>query len=427
MKTFNYFGKEQAIYYEKLNNGLDVYLLPNNNLKTYHISLVCKYGGDIEEFIPVNEKDYIKIPDGLAHFLEHKAFDMENSDSFEFFAKTGTFTNAGTNSLYTNYYISGKKQFKKNFNYLLTMVFSPFFTQDTIEKEIGIIKEEINMYEDSPEFQLDRTFQKCFFNSSFIKSVSGSEESIKTINKKMLDQTFNTFYQPSNMFLVATGKINIKEILDILNKNEALNNRLTKKEIIYRHTKENKNVPCEFKKISSNVVHPKIKYGFKFDLQDFKFHDWQLLELYLNALFSHLFNSSSLFDEQVREKKYANWFTVYYGMSIDGIYNLCFTADSDYADLFIEEINKVLKSIQIAEEDLERIKKIWYSSIIRSIDNPDYLADIIIDDIYDKVTNLDQKEMIDKINIDTLHELIKKLDFNNKTLVLMLPNSQKDE
>ena len=111
MKILNYFGKEQKIYYEKLNNGLEIYIVPNHNHANYHIEIVTKYGSSIKEFIPIGEKNYLKLPLGVAHFLEHKMFDMENSDAFSFYSKTGTYVNAGTNYFYTKYYIDGKLSF----------------------------------------------------------------------------------------------------------------------------------------------------------------------------------------------------------------------------------------------------------------------------------------------------------------------------
>ena len=105
MKIENYFGKEQLIYHEKLNNGLEIFILPNHGINNYHVEIVSKYGSSVKEFIPVGETDYLKLPLGVAHFLEHKMFDMKDSDPFKFFSKTGTYVNAGTNYFYTKYYI----------------------------------------------------------------------------------------------------------------------------------------------------------------------------------------------------------------------------------------------------------------------------------------------------------------------------------
>ena len=88
MIKYNFFGKEQKIYYEKLDNGLDIFLIPNKKVKKYHLEISVKYGSEIEEFIPIKEKEYYKLPLGVAHFLEHKMFDMENSDPFDFYGKT---------------------------------------------------------------------------------------------------------------------------------------------------------------------------------------------------------------------------------------------------------------------------------------------------------------------------------------------------
>ena len=101
MKTYNYFGKEQKVYYEKLDNGLDIYVIPNKKRGNYYVELITKYGSNIKESIPIDSNQYLKLPGGVAHFLEHKIFDLENEDPFTFYSKTGTYVNAGTNYFLT--------------------------------------------------------------------------------------------------------------------------------------------------------------------------------------------------------------------------------------------------------------------------------------------------------------------------------------
>ena len=216
MKELNYFGKEQKIYYEKLNNGLEIYVVPNSNQDNYHIELVCKYGSSIKEFIPIGEKNYIKLPLGVAHFLEHKTFDMEESDAFEFYGKTGTYVNAGTNYFYTKYYIDGKKSLKKNLEYLLDMVYTPHFKEERVESEKGIIAEEIKMYDDEVDWILDFESKNNLFFTTVNEKIAGTVESIQEIDSNILQKTYDTFYQPSNMFVVATGNIKANEIIDII-------------------------------------------------------------------------------------------------------------------------------------------------------------------------------------------------------------------
>lgn len=423
MREINYFGDEQKIYYEKLKNGLTVYIAPNANSLGYHAELVTKYGSEIEEFIPINEKEYVHLPLGVAHFLEHKTFDMEGADSFNFFSKYGTYANAGTSYYYTKYYIDGKKCFEKNLDYLLSMIFTPFFDDNSIENEKNIIAEEIKMYDDEPEWIIDYEFRKCFFKSIMRDKIAGTVDSIKKINKELLQKVYDTFYQPSNMFLAITGNVNIKKVMEILHNNKALNTKETNKKIVYKEKMEDTSVLDEYKKIKGKIVIPKIKYGYKFSLDDFELKDKKKLRFYLGAIFSILFNDASKFNEDILEKKLSTSFYSFY-TSIDNIYMITIDAESDYADLFVEEVEKTLNNIHITNDDFERIKKVWYSIIVRGLDNNTSLANSMIDDLLKDNELYDNLELINILSYDELQSVIKDLNFNNKSFILMVPEGE---
>lgn len=419
MKRLNYFGKEQEIYYEKLDNGLEIYLLPSKSNNNYHVEVVSKYGSSISEFIPIGESNYLKLPLGVAHFLEHKMFDSENSDAFKFYSKTGTYINAGTNYFYTKYYIDGKKNFKKNLDYLLDMVFTPFFTEEKVESEKGIIEEEIKMYDDEADWILDYESKNNLFFTTVNEKIAGTSLSIQEINKDILTRTYNTFYEPSNMFIVVTGNFKEKEVLDIIKNNSCLNSRKTNYEIKIKNTKEPVFVKNEYKRVEANIIVPKLSYSYKFDLDLFN-KDRLFTRLYLSLLFSHLFGETSEFNDKVLDNNLAIDFYLDH-LSFDNIYTFTIEAESEYADLFKEEVDNTLKNISISKEDFERIKKIWISVVIRSLDNKENLAYSIVDDIIKDGMVYDQLELISKLDYYELLEIINKLDLTNKSFVLMLP------
>lgn len=419
MIEINYFGKEQKVYLEKLSNGLEVYILPNNKQKNYHIEIVTKFGSSIKEFIPVGSKDYLKLPLGVAHFLEHKMFDMEDSDAFKFYSKTGTYVNAGTNYFYTKYYIDGKQGIKKNLNYLLDMVFTPYFTDEKVESEKGIIAEEIKMYDDEPDWILDYESKRNTFFTMVNEKIAGTVSSIKEITLDILTKTYNTFYQPSNMFMVITGNVKIHEILEIIKNNTSLNSRITNKKIVVKTKPEPVDVYDEYKRILESIIVPKLSYSYKFDLDDIN-KDRLKTRLYLSLLFSHLFGETSKFNETVLENNLAVNFYIDH-LSFDNIYSFSVEAESEYADMFKDEVDNTLKKIYISEEDFERIKKIWISVVVRSLDNKENLAYSVVDDIIKDGKIYDQLELINKLDYNELLDLIKKIDLSNKSFVLMLP------
>ena len=422
MISYNYFGKEQEVFYEKLENGLGVYVIPNKSRGNYYIELVVKYGSNIKEFKPIGSDEYLKLPLGVAHFLEHKVFDVEGVDPFSFYSKTGTYVNAATNYYCTKYYIDGKKSLKKNLDYLITMVTTPYFKEEKVLSEQNIISEEIKMYDDEADWILDNEVKRSLFKTTYNEKIAGTVESIKEITCDILNKTYDTFYQPSNMFIVASGNVKPQEIIDIIKGNNSIAKRITNKPIIYKKEKETKEVVSEYKYLEANIVIPKLSYSYKFNLDDLPF-DYLLNRLYLNLLFTHLFGDTSVFHENVINKKIVVDFYMDH-LSFDNIYALNLEAESEFADLFKDEVDNVVGNITITKEDFIRIKKVWISIIIRTLDNKENLAYSVVDDIIKDSKIYDQHELIDSLNYEDLQKLIKKIDWNNKSFVLMVPKEK---
>ena len=144
---------DMDLYYEKLDNGLEIYVIPKNDCNNIYVTYNTKYGGKDNEFIPLNETKMKKFPKGIAHFLEHKLFEEEdNTNVFSFYQERGANANANTSYERTSYLFFGTEYFKENLEMLLHYVESPYFTDENVEKEKGIIEQEIKMYlETHPE------------------------------------------------------------------------------------------------------------------------------------------------------------------------------------------------------------------------------------------------------------------------------------
>lgn len=415
-----FLGTLKEVYYEKLDNGLDVYIIPNSKQKRYCIELVVKYGSDIKTFKPINSNKYLTIPLGVAHFLEHKMFDMEKGDPFDFFSLYATFVNASTSFDFTKYFIEGKKSIYKNLDYLITMVFSPYFNDEKINSEKGIIAEEIKMYEDQIEWQLDLKAREGLFKNSFLGNIAGSTDSIMEINSNILKTVYDTFYQPSNMFLVVSGNVKCDKIIDVLKRNKELYQHITNYPIKVKKDKEIKNVVFEYQEIKGLTNKPKLRYSYKFDLKDLGIKDKIKAKYYLNLLFTYLFGNGSLFSEKIVDEKLVTSFYDEY-LNIDDIYTISLFAESDYADMFVDLVDKTFTNIQIEESDFLRIKKIWYSIMIRSIDNTTTISNSLVDDILKYGKDFDNFYYVDILKYEELISIIHKLDFSNKSLVLLFP------
>lgn len=424
MIKLTYFGEEQIVYYEKLDNGLEVFIAPNKMVNSYRVDLVAKLGASVTEFIPVKEKEYIKMPLGTAHFLEHKLFDTKDGDATFLFDDAGVVTNASTNYYYTNYFIEGKKQFKKNLNLFLDVFYTPYFEKERIENEKGIIGEEIDMYIDDPDWVLYRIEKESVFNKALKDEVAGTRETISEINADILEKVYNTFYQPSNTFLVISGKVNPKEALDIIKSNESIKKRMSNYPVIYKKIHEDLPVNREYGEGTGLVVIPKLSYYFKYDVNEFKFLSPEKFKAYLNILFYILFGDGSDFSEKIHEEKIANYFyidTMYY----ENIYIIGICGESEYADIFKDEIDKTLENLQINKDDFEREIKVRNSIIIRELDNISDVSYSIIRSIINRGKYIDDKEILDSLKYEEFLAVIKKLSFDNKAFNLLLPKEKK--
>jgi len=178
-------GLDISCYTETLSNGLEIYLLPYENKKNYFISYATRFGSDIIDFKDKAGKKHTP-PHGIAHFLEHKKFETESGvDPFTFFSESGTDANASTSFDNTQYICLGTRNFKGNLKYLLTYVNEPFFTDENVEKEKGIIAEEINMYADIPDFKLEMKLREALYKNSPRRiDIAGTVPEIDKITKQ---------------------------------------------------------------------------------------------------------------------------------------------------------------------------------------------------------------------------------------------------
>ncbi len=419
MKRIKIKKLDQDVFYEKLSNGLRVYLIPYANKNNYFASLFTHYGSINNDFIPVGEEKMTSFPAGIAHFLEHKMFEMEEDvDPFTYYAKTGTHANASTSFKSTRYIILGNSQVADNINYLLKYVYEPYFTDSNVEKEKGIIIEEINMYNDLPEWVLnDKLMENLFINHSIRIPIAGSAASVKKITKEDLYKCYNTFYQPSNMCLVISGKFDQEEIMQVI-KNNMGKRKFHQQPIINKDYQEPKEVFKVYEEINMNVALPKLAYAIKIDLKDL---DMDLIyqDLYFEMFNVLLFGNASLFNEDVRKNDLA---TSFYTSSTDVTHykTLEFFAKTKDPTKFIDRVGQELANIVITEDDFERIKKVWLASEVSIIDNHELTLDNMSDDIQrygDIVPN--RMEIIKSLKKKVLDDMISKLDLTNRTTVII--------
>ena len=413
------------VYSSKLDNGLSIYVVPMNNRNNIYVTFSTKFGSRINEFVPLNENKMKEVPLGVAHFLEHKAFEQEDGvDPFTFFSERGASANANTSYNKTTYLFSGSDFFEENLNYLLDYVQKPYFTDENVEKEKGIIIEEYQMYQDNP---YNRSYE-ILLKNTFVKdpirySVIGTKESIKSITKEDLYACYNTFYHPSNMMLVVTGNVNPEEVFDIVKKNQSKKEFCSYTVPKIKEYSEPKKVYKEYEEISMDVTIPKVSIGYKIDLKRFEKLDLLDIRTYLNLLFGNLFGNTSVLNEELKEKNIIYGDIILENISTDDYMLVIVAAESNKYKEFIDIISNEISKFDINEEALNRKKKAMFGSIVAMSDDIFSINGKIMSNIinYKRIIYNDC-ERINKFNMEDAKYVIANLDLKNKTICVVKPN-----
>ena len=272
MKKIKIKGIEESIYYEKLPNGLEVFLYAKDDIYSNYVTFTTKYGSIYNEFIPIDSEKMIKVPKGIAHFLEHKVFaQKEDPQPMEFFAQSGSVCNAYTTFNNTTYLFYATEKLEENINYLLDYVQELYLTDESVEAEKGIISEEIHMYDDRPsEVLLEKIRFNTLLDNPYRDSIIATVSDIESITKSDLETCYNTFYHPANMFLVVTGNFDPEKIMQIIRENQEKKKFCDQKEIVVKEIKEPDNVFKEKEEITIETNVPKIAYTIKIPLKNIK-------------------------------------------------------------------------------------------------------------------------------------------------------------
>ena len=425
MEKIKLIGVDLDVFYKKLRNGLSVYFIPYQYKKSYFLSFSVKFGSIYRDFAKDNNSEVRTYPLGIAHFLEHKMFEMEDGkDPFEVFNETGAKPNANTNYEVTNYICYGNKSVYKNFEYLLEYVSKPYFTSENVEKEKGIIKQEIQMYDDEADWVIDEALRKAIFKDHpYRDDIAGTVKEINKITPQDLYDCYNTFYIPSNMMLFAAGDIDIKRLEEIVDKyDEEYSSK--DRSFKLKEYEEPKEVYKKEVSIKHNIVIPKLAYGIKIPIDSMSFIDKIKLKMYLNMFINLKFGGTSLFREEMLKKEYMT--SLYIETNIVGNFaTLSFFADTDRADKLLEKIKKELLIHDISETDIERLKKVWIAAEVECSDNIRWTVNSLIADIikYGDIIN-NKIDIIRELNKKELDMVISNIDFDNYSVVYMNPKDR---
>lgn len=423
MKEININNFEEKLYYEKLDNGLEVFLLPMLQKKNYYCLFGTKYGGRNLKF-KINDEVHV-VPSGIAHFLEHKLFERDDISPFEFYIQTGTDVNASTTSEYTNYYFLGNNAFLDNLKYLLNWITHFSVTSDKVLKEQGIILSEANMYKDYPDRVLyERILNNVYVSDTRKEKVIGTDDAIMKITKEDLEMCYNAFYRPDNMYIIAVGCFDVDDTINLI-KEQLKDFKNSDDKITVIEADEVDNVAVCYEEIKMAVETPKVAISFKVNKNKFKNLniDKYFLDYYLHMILTLGFGTTSDFREYLLNEGIINTFSTQLTDS-HSHYFIDFYATTNKPDDFCNEILKYIKEIKFDEDSFRRIKKLWVSAEVKMIDSINSVVFNILDDILDYGEFKNNKiDDIKSLDFNVLKDVYGALDFENKAILKILKDN----
>ena len=411
---------DEDFYIEKLDNGLEVVIFNKKDFLTTACAFATSYGAlNTDEVL--DGKEYHFHP-GVAHFLEHKLFESEDKNIFEEFSNMGCNVNAFTSYHETVYYFSTtNKEIKEPLNLLLDFVQKLDITDENVEKEKGIICQELAMYMQNPDSRLlQETYRSLYHNYPLKYDIGGDDESVNAISKDELDLCYKINYHPNNMVLLIVSPLDVNYLMDIVKENQSKKHFDKQKDVKTLLIDEDDSVVRKEFSFEMDINKPKHVYALKLkpnfkDSDDIVYKQW-CLDLYLKAYFSSI------------NKDYQEWLNKdlindYFGYEVD--------FDKDYAyilfyneseeDNIKELVDNELKKDLITEEILTSIKRRYIGNSFDTLNDVESFDTGYVRDYVNGIDYFKSIEILTHISLDDLKAVFKGFDYSNYALIHILP------
>lgn len=401
--------------------GLKIVVWEMANYSTCHALFGTKYGSINTMFKTNKDKDYVKVPEGIAHYLEHKLFENEDCDVFSLYAKTGASANAYTSFDKTCYLFSCTDNFDDSLRILLDFVQKPYFTKETVEKEQGIIGQEIRMYDDNAGWRVFFNMLAGLYHNHPVKiDIAGTVESIAKIDSDLLYKCYNTFYNLKNMVLSIAGNVKVDDVLKICDEMLKPCENLELKTVF-----EDEPETVVEKEVTQNlqVATPLFNIGFKSKPESGI--DLIKAEVETNIVLSLLCDESSNLYKEMYEDGLINSEFATEVFNGDGYFCSIFEGESKNPKEVFSRINDEIERVKVEgfdEERFELIKKSYYGSQIRGYNNVEAVATSMINAYMSGVTPFDVIETAANVTLkDVYNRLFKQFNKENTTISIVNP------
>lgn len=418
----------EVLYKKVLNNGLTVLINHKKGLNKVFSAFITNFGAHDTTFIPINESNYITVPLGVAHFLEHKVFEMPNGiDASDLFAKLGADSNAYTDFNETAYIVSCTSNFNEVITTLLDFVQTPYFTDENVKKEQGIIIEELNMYQDNPNDRLHHLLMRNMYKKNLLREdVVGTYESIKSITKEILYTCYNTFYHPSNMFLIISGDVDVIETLKLIEENQNQKTFPKFKNLKCKYNLEDNVVNKKTGSSKMDILMSKVSVGVKLPIFEYDKNEVLKIELITKIMLENSFGMCSNNYQYMLDNELINDFS----------YSCNFDDKSSYIKLSAnsfkpKEFSKFIKQellkfndYKIDEITFYNIKKALIGGCIRAFDSEEYICTSYVEYLFKNCNIFEGVEIINSITIDDLKKFGKYFNKDSFTEYIINPKGK---
>lgn len=413
---------KEKCYMEKLENGLQVIIIPKKEIQKKYIIWATKFGSIDNTFIDSTTGEKVVIPDGVAHFLEHKMFEQKNGvDSLYVLMALGLDANAYTTNDHTAYLFECTDHFYEGLDELMDYVQNPYFTDQNVEKEKGIIGQEIGMYDDDPGWQLYINSMDCLYEKNPIKvDTAGTVETISGINPEMLYKCYNTFYHPSNMVLTVVGDFEPEAILAEIKKR--LKDNEARGEITRIYPEEKLEINKKYVEKEMEVSLPLFMIGFKDNIKD-KYNEVVkrhiAIEIILNMLIG---KSSNLYNELYKEGYLLSQPDLEYEFGNEYSHVLIGGQSKDPQKVYEKIAEKIqeMKNNDINVQEFNRIKKKIYGDYAVEYNNVADIGRMFTSDYIKGINSFEYMDKFEEIDAEYAKQVLKEIFTEDKMIMSVI-------
>ncbi|RTX82387.1 insulinase family protein [Staphylococcus piscifermentans] len=403
-----------------MDNGLKLFIIPKKGFQKTFVTYTTQFGSLDHKFKPLGSNEFVTVPDGVAHFLEHKLFEKEEGDLFTEFAEDNAQVNAFTSFDRTSYLFSATSNVEKNILRLMEMVETPYFSEATVEKEKGIIAEEIKMYQEQPGYKLMfNTLRAMYADHPVRVDIAGSVESIYNITKDDLYLCYETFYHPSNMVMFVVGDVDPEQINSLVSEHEAKREMTDQPEIVRDALAEPNEVQQQSVTEEMNIQIPRLMLGFKnvppaASKEAFMKRDLEMTFFFEMVLGEETDFYQKLLNDDLIDDTFGYQFVMEPTYSFSLITSS--TPDPDQLkQMLLDELKEKVGQLD-DKEAFELLKKQFIGEFISSLNSPEYIANQYTKLYFEGVSLFNMLDIVDSITLESINNAaLSSLNFDEIT------------